>query len=94
MKCCLGASIPGYGHSRNCLGSAGYYDEHKGTVIRKPIETYRVFQLVWYSHVIPAQVIELIGNTDAKIAFLTNGVLTERWVKTNDLEPLRERQNA
>lgn len=35
MKCCMGASIPGYGHSRNCLGSAGYFDEKLGTVVRK-----------------------------------------------------------
>ena len=33
MSCCLGAQIPGYGHSRNCMGSKGHYDEKLGTVI-------------------------------------------------------------
>lgn len=39
-KCCLGVSIPYYGHSRNCLGSKGYYDETKNTVVIKDDNYY------------------------------------------------------
>lgn len=34
--CCLGMKIPGYGHSRNCKGPAGYFSTKLGTVILKP----------------------------------------------------------
>ena len=42
MACCLGATIPGYGHSRNCLREGGYYDEAKGTVVPRSKSEERI----------------------------------------------------
>lgn len=54
MSCCLGSTIPGYGHSRNCLGTAGYYDEAQDTVVRKEDYRAKAFDLeVILGHIQP-----------------------------------------